>query len=1107
MDISYKKTISNTTRGQSQKTNSSFLLESVKTDKNVDNSKSVIELIKKRKSKEDVENPQQVLKMAKFENTVSLSDKDSVSQESLGIGSIDETSTTEFSSNETDFFFDDDWDTPEGPELDLSFLQRCKVSAVESDNNSLVLTVRESIGSSVSTVILKWPWASLNIEKNDTIVVKANKKLGKWLVDHHNGYVIIQPDILIASTTITCSFFCNRKAVLGEIFKRINNLPSENVASGSRIMIIGSIVHEVLQKSIKQKVNKINNISLIMKKVLKSPDVIKTLYANNIDIDSFKEEIAAFIPKIHQFIQHYMEGQKSLEISKSSNNYQGKIQKVHDIEESVWLPRMGLKGNIDLSVEIANSGLKGKIVPLEVKTGYPSFSIEHRAQVILYSMMMSEMKDEIDSGLLLYLKNNAMQEIRHTRNEKRDLVTTRNNLAHFISKLQKPQIDENNVWKSLDLPDPINHRNACNSCSYKTICCSLLTKENKNLPPEHPIVELSQEILEDIKPHHIDYVIKWIALLQLENIAENQDNAMKDLWTKCAEEREKRGNCLSYLKVVETVAIEDDHFKTIFARKGIVRSALSFEKFENLYVAVSTEDRVHISAGHVVSVTDKLITVMLNRDITKRYDNTYHIDKYPFGVNVSNFANIAGLLFNEPKFSRIRQIVIDNSAKFLTQLNENQRKAVLKALSANEYLLIKGMPGTGKTETIIALIEVLKSMGQSILITAHTHSAVDNVLLKLLNNNIDFLRLGSSSACSQEMTGKYEESLIASCDTPEKLNEAYMSKNIVGMTCQGCGTHVLLQKRTFDVCIVDESTQVLQPTVLRPLYSAKKFILVGDPKQLPPIARSDIARNYCVNESLFARLDQPDNTVSLTLQYRMNKIIMDLANKLTYNNKLVCGNSNVEKATFIDDYVKPGNFEISEYCEKWAAKIVSAKLEDSVILVNTGSTFDLKAEYDEKNQFSLHERVNSNVLEAALVMYLVNTFIQMGVEANSIGIITPYVCQAELLKKFIREKIEVSTVDKYQGRDKDIILYSCGKTGDNKKEVVREYEILEDHQRLTVAITRAKMKLIIISDVNILSVYKPFKKLFNSIKDDNIVNLISGEDDFSWNALSARCNI
>lgn len=130
----------------------------------------------------------------------------------------------------------------------------------------------------------------------------------------------------------------------------------------------------------------------------------------------------------------------------------------------------------------------------------------------------------------------------------------------------------------------------------------------------------------------------------------------------------------------------------------------------------------------------------------------------------------------KPTFTKTLPEAIKTKGKsILISLNANQRTAVLKALTANEYLLLKGLPGTGKTQTLAALIQLLVLMGKSILITSHTHSAVDNVLLRLrkCDDQIKFLRLGSVKRIRPELRNFSEEHFVSNCKTPDELTEIY----------------------------------------------------------------------------------------------------------------------------------------------------------------------------------------------------------------------------------------------------------------------------------------------------------------------------------------------
>ncbi|KYN37622.1 DNA2-like helicase [Trachymyrmex septentrionalis] len=911
--------------------------------------------------------------------------------------------------------------------------------------------------------------------------------------------------------------FCNRRAVLTEKFRKIESLPDLN--ADYSVMTVGSLVHQWLQKALRENVCTLSDVIKLLDDILRSKDTIDYLYASEMSLADCRKRMMEYAPKIFEFIQHYIIGNKQHHISNLKNNFQGRINNIQDIEETIYIPQLGIKGRIDVTAEV-NINSRRKIMPLELKTGRASYSLEHKGQVILYLMMMGFINQDIDTGLLLYLKENAMQEIKSRHHEKRDLILLRNTLAHYFTKQPEDlrSINSESDLKAMELPEPINHHSACSRCSYQTLCCAYLARDpNANLSLSHPLTALLKEVQDNIEIRHLDYIMKWIALLQLEESCEN-NSSLSSVWTTSPEKREAKRTCICNLKIVGKVIKQEHRYQHKFARvnikeETIENSVLGGTFTEDNYIIVSTDARVNIAAGYIMHVSYDIVKVLLDKDITQLYANSmFHIDKYPStGLSTFNYANVAGLLNNDEIYVKLRRIVIDRSpatfveklprsvvsvsARIISDLNENQQRAVLKAVAAQEYVLIKGMPGTGKTQTLVALIELLQELGSSVLITAHTHSAVDNILLKLLERNIDFLRLGSTKQIHPLLTCKNEEFALASCDSPEDLETLYNSKHIVGVTCYGA-YHALLRRRSFDVCVVDESAQIMLPTVLRPLYSARKFILVGDPDQLPPIIKNKTAAKLGAGESLFVRLDSDNNTINLWKQYRMNRRIMRLANETTYRGKLVSGNKQIENATLTGTNME----QVLSSCERWVRSTLSRNLDDSVVVLNTGRTYNLNVESGSRDV--ILDQTYSNIWEVAITLRLVQVLTEAGVCARNIGIIAPYNHHINLLKKVIDKEVEVNTVDQYQGRDKDVILYSCTKSVES--DTKKEFEILDDQRRLTVAITRARHKLIIIADKITLLRYVPFKNLFDVIEEKNVINLQDGEEDFSWKSLIRR---
>lgn len=1017
------------------------------------------------------------------------------------------------SENEFDDLFEQEWHVD--TQIDFTDLQRCQVIDVKRDPRVTVLTVRQVESEAVDTVACSGFWRDARVKVDDVVTIQAGREESRrWIVDNDRGYLVTQPDTLVSGTTITSALFCSRRAVLSEKFRRVESLPNQD--GDYTVMTVGSLVHQWLQKALRQNARTLSDVIKLLDEMLRSRDMIEYLYGSDLSLADCRERMMEYASRIFEFIQHYIVGNEQRRVSELKDNFRGSIHEIRDIEENVWIPKLGVKGRIDVTAEV-RVGSKRRIAPLEVKTGRTTYSLEHTGQVILYLMMMSHRDREIDTGLLLYLKENAMREISGGHRERRDLMLLRNTLVHYFVEQReylRHATAESELRQPMPLPEPINHHSACQRCPYRTLCCVYLTRDpdgTASLAPSNPLTALVDELSRDFEPSHLDYVTRWVALLQLEESHERgDDGALSALWTVSPEKREARGTCICNMKLAGRPLEENDRFSHKFERGDIaaktVEQDAAFAK--NDFVIVSTDARVNVTTGYVTRICGESVTILLDKDVSRDEDaTTFHIDKYPSGSLFSyDYANVAGLLGDDETSARLRRVVIDRrpatfaeklprsiasaGAALMSDLNESQQRAVLKAVTANEYVLIKGMPGTGKTRTLVTLIELLLQLGSTVLVTAYTHSAVDNVLLMLLERNIDFLRLGATKQIHPLLTCNTVEHAARSCDTPERLEAFYNGKRVVGVTCYGA-YHPLLRKRTFDVCLVDESAQIMQPTVLRPLYSARRFVLVGDPDQLPPVVKSRAAVKLGADESLFVRLDRDDNTVDLTQQYRMNDRIMKLANDVVYRGKLTPGSEQVKNAT-----LTWSNVEAFKSCESWARRALSKHLDDSVVLFDTGSTRNMGSRFNSMKS----DQVYSNVWEAAVVCRLTRRLEEAGVHARNIGVIAPYNAHVNLLRKMLSNKdVEVNTVDRYQGRDKDVILYSCARSveGDAKKE----FEILDDRRRLTVAITRAKHKLIIIGDKATLTRYTLFKDLFDSVDGKNVIDLRNGEEEFNWESL------
>lgn len=447
------------------------------------------------------------------------------------------------------------------------------------------------------------------------------------------------------------------------------------------------------------------------------------------------------------------------------------------------------------------------------------------------------------------------------------------------------------------------------------------------------------------------------------------------------------------------------------------------------------------------------------------------------------------------------------------ELNDDQRRATDLVLRARDYALVQGMPGTGKTTVIAFLIRALLSRGCSVLLSSHTHTAVDNVLTKLIPDGVDFLRLGTPSrihpdvrpyALHLDSDGAGDEDSTVPARRPQtvaELSKLFQETKLVGCTCLGV-RHTLFTRRFFDVCIVDEAGQLTQPATLGPLRSASTFVLVGDHKQLAPVVRSEEARKQGYDESLFKRLctAHPDAVARLRYQYRMARPIMEVANALTYDQQLQCGTTTVAEQRLAVDMARaedvlplPAGGGARHSDEDWLLRALDP--ERCVVFGNTDTVAEGRLEerlnvddgwsasrgmqcssaaqelvpaaerhHDGEGRLRAKRGVGGvrNATEARITCALVRALVRLNVGVRDVGVIAPYRAHLRLvrgmLSREIRRGLEVETVDKFQGRDKAVVIVSTVRS--NTDESLGD--LLQDARRINVAFTRAKCKLVVI---------------------------------------------
>lgn len=403
-------------------------------------------------------------------------------------------------------------------------------------------------------------------------------------------------------------------------------------------------------------------------------------------------------------------------------------------------------------------------------------------------------------------------------------------------------------------------------------------------------------------------------------------------------------------------------------------------------------------------------------------------------------------------------------------LNPEQAEAVRRAVACEDYTLVLGMPGAGKTTAVIAMLRALAAAGKRVLLTSYTNSAVDNVLLKLADvGETNFVRLGREDRVHPGLLPWLPGGSRHGATTAAQLAALADSVPIVGVSALGA-SDVLVRRRQFDVCIVDEAGQITLPATLGPLLRAKAFVLVGDHHQLPPLVTSKQAAEGGLDEPLFARLAaaHPSAVVTLPVQYRMAADIQVLPNALTYDGQLRCGSAAVANARLdiVMDALPPDT-------PAWVRHALDP--ERRVVFLDTAAM-----ESGCAHEVVAGEAV-SNPAEARLAIAVLRAAAAV-VPSSTLAAISPYRCQVTALERALLEaglpQVESLTIDRAQGRDKDCVVVSLVRS--NAK--AEAGKLLMDARRVNVAITRAKAKLVLVGDSSTLCTLPLFERLLGECR-------------------------
>jgi ATP-dependent RNA/DNA helicase IGHMBP2 len=435
-------------------------------------------------------------------------------------------------------------------------------------------------------------------------------------------------------------------------------------------------------------------------------------------------------------------------------------------------------------------------------------------------------------------------------------------------------------------------------------------------------------------------------------------------------------------------------------------------------------------------------------------------------------------------------------------LNATQEEAVNKVLHAKDVAIVHGPPGTGKTTTLVeAVYETLHRENQ-VLVCAQSNMAVDWISEKLVDRGVSVLRIGNPSRVNDKMLSfTYERRFESHPDYPQlwsirkairelyarsrkgaereavrqkinslkdrateleiRINESLFSEaRVIACTLVGSANRLLTGQK-FGTLFIDEAAQALEAACWIPIRKADRVILAGDYCQLPPTVKAPEALRAGLGHTLMQTIvkNKPDTVSLLKLQYRMNDEIMRFSSEWFYGGMLQSA-PEVKYRSILD-------------------------FDTPIEWINTEG-LDCNEEFIGEN----YGRINKSEAELSIEQ-LKGYITKIGRERFlderiDVGMISPYKAQVQYLRRLVRndaffkpyrQAITINTVDGFQGQERDVILISLVRANEEG-----QIGFLNDLRRMNVAITRARMKLIILGDASTLTRHAFYKKLYTYIE-------------------------
>ena len=795
------------------------------------------------------------------------------------------------------------------------------------------------------------------------------------------------------------------------------------------------------------------------------------------------------------------------------------------LEPSFICPQLGIQGRLDfLALQ------EKETIVIELKSGKAPFpetqtelvAVNHRAQLFLYQIVIQKVLGIPFKNMHSYLlyskyadpKANLRMVVPYLDGIK-EIIDLRNQIVHIKKEIA---LKEGYFQEILSQFKPEN--------LFK-ITAQNQTFLNRFIIPQlyHFLDPLKQSTpLEKAYFHRFyQFITKEHYLAKTGNIDYENTWGYSSLWLNNLEEKLQSGNILLDLKIIQNHS--DNEIPTVVLKLNDSKNEFlpNFRKGDivNLYSYRSPQDNVtnqRVFRASIIDLDANSITIRLrNRQNNPRFlskKSSYAIEHDFLDSSFSSMYRglYSFLQANSDRKDLIlnqKELSVNPDVRLNTDIRDTDIKEIIKScISCEDYYLLVGPPGTGKTSIALQkMVEEFYSKNESnILLMAYTNRAVDEICesISQINTNLNFIRIGSEFSTDPKFHNNLLQRVIEPCTRREEVKETIQKcRIIVGTVASISGRFEIFGMKKFDVAIIDEASQILEPQILGILSAkfisgenaVKKFILIGDQKQLPAIVLQNKQSCSIKQEdmitagitdcgtSFFERLlhfliknKYQNHWGMLKKQGRMHPKISAFTNHYFYNDQLEIVPIQHQTENKIWDKFDKNNLLQCKIAKNRLLFLPSKKTEQDLSFKVNSNEVDLILLLT-RNIWNLYQ-MNQHQFDAS----------------KSLGIITPYRSQIAKIKRALEllnipdmTSITVDTVERNQGSQRDIIIYSFCINHESQLDLLQNTLIEDDtliDRKLNVALTRARKQLFILGNPFYLSQNSIFNNLIHHIKEN-----------------------